>query len=175
MQEATYRRIVFSLKVISFGLPVLYCILAFLPIPTPLKPNLDQSWQYAISRAAEERLIFGKDIIFTYGPLGYLLAGSPLEQNVFVITVFRLAIYLGILVIAFIEIQKLNTTLNKITLGLIAVFILSLGVRAEFVIDYQILFIFLYLLSHDNLIAKSFRLWSLLLRNMSMKMRHAHR
>ena len=163
MQKSRRERIALSLRTIGFVLPVLYCLLAFLPIPTPLKANLDQSWQYAISRAAAEQFIFGKDIIFTYGPLGYLLAGSPLEQNVLAITAFRLSIYLGIIVIAFIEIQKLNTILKKITLALTVFFALLLGMRTEFIIDYEILFIFFYLLSLDNLVVQSVRLWSLLL------------
>jgi len=34
--------------------------------------HLDSSWIRAINLAIENNLIFGKDIVFTYGPLGYL-------------------------------------------------------------------------------------------------------
>ncbi len=35
-------------------------------------PGLDQSWLYALSYADQNHLQFGKDIVFTYGPLYYL-------------------------------------------------------------------------------------------------------
>jgi hypothetical protein len=35
-------------------------------------PGLDTSWQAAISVAAQRDLQFGKDVVFTYGPLGFL-------------------------------------------------------------------------------------------------------
>ena len=67
-------------KVLIFFL-YLYCFLAFLPQIAPVTTGLDPSWKYAISRAAVDQLIFGQDIVFTYGPLGHLIHGSPLEEN----------------------------------------------------------------------------------------------
>jgi len=36
---------------------------------------LDVSWQLVLEYAAKHRLQFGKDVVFTYGPLGYLFTG----------------------------------------------------------------------------------------------------
>lgn len=36
------------------------------------RPSLDASWEYAIYAAAHRGLHFGTDIVFTYGPLGFL-------------------------------------------------------------------------------------------------------
>lgn len=35
--------------------------------------GLDVSWMYGLHKANLERFVFGSDIVFTYGPLGYLL------------------------------------------------------------------------------------------------------
>jgi hypothetical protein len=36
------------------------------------RPGLDYSWQAALQLAAEHHLVFGREIVFTYGPLGFL-------------------------------------------------------------------------------------------------------
>ncbi|MBE9259370.1 hypothetical protein, partial [Dolichospermum sp. LEGE 00246] len=54
----------------------IYVFIASLPLPSPIQMGLDPSWSYAISQANQKQLIFGKEIIFTYGPLGYLITGA---------------------------------------------------------------------------------------------------
>jgi hypothetical protein len=45
--------------------------LAHMRLPlTPALPDLDQSWQQALSRALLQGLRFGRELVFTYGPLG---------------------------------------------------------------------------------------------------------
>jgi len=41
--------------------------------------GVDSSWQIAINLAFRDGLVFGKDIIFTYGPLGFLSTNLGLE------------------------------------------------------------------------------------------------
>ncbi len=43
--------------------------------------NLDDSWRYFLNVANPKGYIFGKDIIFTYGPLGYLCYMMNLPEN----------------------------------------------------------------------------------------------
>lgn len=45
--------------------------------PGPAGTNLDQSWRLGITLAARDHLQFGRDIVFTFGPLGYVLSGVP--------------------------------------------------------------------------------------------------
>jgi hypothetical protein len=43
------------------------------PIPSiTVESGLDTSWQLALHLSADQRLSFGRDIVFTYGPLGFL-------------------------------------------------------------------------------------------------------
>lgn len=44
---------------------------------SPVQPGLDASWKYGLSYLAGSQYVFGRDVTFTYGPLGFLL--NPLE------------------------------------------------------------------------------------------------
>ena len=49
----------------------------FLPLrPTPPFAHLDSSWALGLALAWEQGLVFGTDIVFTYGPLGTLVTGQ---------------------------------------------------------------------------------------------------
>lgn len=50
--------------------------LALIHLPLPPTTGLDPSWRMAIGYGAEHGWQFGRDIVFTYGPLGYLLAST---------------------------------------------------------------------------------------------------
>ena len=59
---------------------ILLGICAYLAIPTPLSqvaPGLDNSWISAFSFLTEMGLQFGDEVIFTYGPLGFLAHLQP--------------------------------------------------------------------------------------------------
>ncbi|MFM6246391.1 MAG: hypothetical protein ACKPFD_16975 [Dolichospermum sp.] len=137
----------------------IYVFIAFLPIPSPIKMGLDPSWSYVISQAVQKQLIFGKDIIFTYGPLGYLISGAVLPENFFQIIIFRWLIYLFLFIISIIRIVSLKNHLQQLLIGLSILFALFIGspvanVGLGMSTDYQILFILLIILSFDNFIKK---------------------
>ncbi|MEH2064109.1 MAG: hypothetical protein V7K50_17890 [Nostoc sp.] len=135
-----------------------YIFLAFLPLPVGVGVGLDPSWKYAISRAALEKFVFGKDIIFTYGPLGYLIHGSVLDQNFYVILLFRLIIELITFCISIATITNQKTKFHKILLSASIFFSYLFGLS----IDYKIIFALLMILSWDNIInKKNIRLWAL--------------
>lgn len=47
--------------------------LVIFTFPFPPTNELDASWRMVLAKAFEERLQFGIDIVFTYGPLGFLM------------------------------------------------------------------------------------------------------
>ena len=154
MQRATFGQYKFSPIVLCWIILLVYFFIAFIPIPDGIGVGLDQSWSYAISRAAADKLVFGKDIIFTYGPLGYLISGAALEQNVFLVAGFRFIVYVVLFVITFLKVIKLKTNLPKIALSLSIFLPVSTGLSS----DYQIIFIFIIILSEiDSLSSKSIR------------------
>jgi hypothetical protein len=138
---------------------LIYFFIAFLPLPFPTGIGLDQSWIYAISQAAQKQLIFGQDIIFTYGPLGYLITGATLNENFLQITIFRWLIYLFLFIVSILRIVTLKNPIQQLLIGLSIVSALFIGMST----DYQIVFIFLMILSFDIFFKKYPRLLSLLL------------
>ena len=57
---------------------LLWVAVAALPTPPALLGiGLDASWGYALNIAHTQHLVFGKDVAFTYGPLGYLTVPDP--------------------------------------------------------------------------------------------------
>jgi len=166
MQKATFAHFKSSRLCIAWVIIAVYCFIAFLPLPTAIKVGLDPSWQYAISRAAADGLIFGRDIIFTVSPFGYLINGAPLEENLFLITAFRVVVHLALFIIAIVRTARLETVIQKISFSL-SLFIAYWIGRSQsyqylfYFTDYQILFIFLIILSFDSFLKKSLRWWSL--------------
>ncbi len=61
----------------------------------PLGPaGIDPGWQWAINQAREAGHVFGRDIVFTYGPLGFLMMPMDLSNNLLVANTFHLGIQL---------------------------------------------------------------------------------
>ena len=58
----------------KYWLPLLLAALATAPtVYLALTGDIDSSWMCGIHKAKLLGLVFGRDIVFTYGPLGYLL------------------------------------------------------------------------------------------------------
>ena len=62
-------------------------ILAYLVVATfpnefrPIVPGLDPSWVYAINRLPYTDALFGRDVVFSFGPLGYLFFPLDMGSN----------------------------------------------------------------------------------------------
>jgi hypothetical protein len=68
-------------------------VLTFPPTFIAYGPGLDAAWVYAVNRAAADGLRFGRDIAFTYGPLGFVACPMDVGNNLAVATVARIALY----------------------------------------------------------------------------------
>lgn len=61
-----------------FILIYLWIALAVIPLPPQvLGTGLDPSWAYALNLAHVDSFVFGRDVVFTFGPLGYLFYPVP--------------------------------------------------------------------------------------------------
>jgi hypothetical protein len=56
-------------------------IASFPDLMEPVVPGLDPSWRYAINRIGSLGLRYGRDVVFTYGPLGYLILPRDVGVN----------------------------------------------------------------------------------------------
>jgi len=55
-------------------------------------PGIDPGWQWAANQAADAGLVFGRDIVFTYGPLAFLMVPLDVSSNLLVANIFLLAV-----------------------------------------------------------------------------------
>lgn len=55
---------------------------------------LDQNWVYALNFLANSSYVFGRDIVYTYGPLGYLLVPICYGHNLEASTIILLSLHL---------------------------------------------------------------------------------
>jgi hypothetical protein len=88
------------------------------------QPGLDPSWMWAINWLADSQFRFGRDVTFTYGPLGYLLYPANVGDHVLWSTVFRWAVT-GLTTLALFSLVRrrsvrfaLFTAVTAIALGL---------------------------------------------------------
>src|SRR5260370_19748966 len=61
-----------ALRVAIFLLIVWIALAVFPSVPFGIGSGLDASWGYALNLAHAQHLVFGQQIVFTFGPLGYL-------------------------------------------------------------------------------------------------------
>ncbi len=95
--------------------------------PTPLLKaggGLDLSWVQALHMAVASGLIFGRDILFTYGPLGYLFFPVGLNTMLWIeAVVFRITIhtlfYLSLLLLVLKNEHRLFTAVTLAVSGTI--------------------------------------------------------
>ena len=153
------------LTLISFFL-FWYIYFAFLPQPMPVNVGLDPSWSYGISQAAQNQLIFGKEIVFTYGPLSYLLTGAAIPDNFRSIVFFQWVVYSLLFIVSIVKSKTIENSVHRVFFVLIILNALTTGtpyIGVGFSTDYQILFIHLIILSFDSIFRKHSRLVSTLL------------
>ncbi|MBN3039158.1 MAG: hypothetical protein JW869_07085 [Candidatus Omnitrophica bacterium] len=88
--------IVFLIGIVGFGLCkkinnkasyiffyLVVFVFSFPAIAGPIKSGLDDSWRYALNYFFSHNIQFGKDVVFTYGPLGFLWHLRPVGNNLF--------------------------------------------------------------------------------------------
>lgn len=78
----------------------------------PVRPGLDPGWRYALNHLVNSPYLFGRDAVFTYGPLGYLLYPLDIGQNLIRGTIFRLVVHLIFAVVTISHIRRAASLTN---------------------------------------------------------------
>lgn len=99
--------------------------------------DLDNSWRFAINEAKEQGMVFGKDIIFPFGPYGsvYTRSYHPATDQLMVSSGFFLAACLSVLILFL-------TWNSPIIWQLLLIFFIAPG----FIMEEALLFLYLLLL-----------------------------
>lgn len=78
----------------------LYLLVAYWLIATfpgdylEIASGIDPSWRYALNYLTGSDVAFGRDVAFTYGPLGFVLALVPVESSLLYALLIRLVLHL---------------------------------------------------------------------------------
>jgi len=110
--------------------------------------GMDNSWQIGLTQAASQGLDFGRDVVFTYGPLGFL--ATPLlgiGHAGWIALVFAIAAQLAL---AIVVVSK-ATRLYGIVIGVVVAFLaLGLVLMVSDVLAYLALFAAVWLIDRDD-------------------------
>lgn len=68
---------------VAVAASVLLALFTFLQPGVSLAPGLDSSWAYGINYTFENNLVVGRDVYFTFGPLGFLEHTAPFNMVTF--------------------------------------------------------------------------------------------
>ncbi|WP_159475855.1 hypothetical protein [Dyadobacter sp. 3J3] len=131
-------------KITTDRILIFFSILLFLPKNLVDNPSggQDPSWKISINMALHQGLIFGKDWIFTYGPLGFLSTRIPTYVGVFPILlydIFLVGVLIYILAYTFKELNSLSKCL------IVPYFLVLISYNPEATFELFTLFVFLIL------------------------------
>ena len=55
-------------------------------------PGIDSGWQWVVNTASQHGWVFGRDVVFTYGPLGWLATPQDVGRHLVLANAFRIAL-----------------------------------------------------------------------------------
>lgn len=104
-------------KALPYFQVVLLIYVIMLTVPSLIidtRGDLDPSWRIGLHKAANEGLIYGRDIVFTYGPLGFLTIPIFVNKNLWVYSAaYILVIYALTAFGCSLYIRKMKANLGK--------------------------------------------------------------
>lgn len=107
----------------------IYGILTFPVFYSLMQNGIDSSWSYALNKFTEfNNFKFGPDVVFTYGPLGFLYSPMYINGNFVLATFIYIAMWTSTMIL-FYKLLKKNS--NNIYMILLSLFVLYLGGPAD--------------------------------------------
>ncbi len=80
----------------GIGLILVLSFITLRGIYLPLgPPGIDPGWQWAVNQAAQSGQIFGRDIVFTYGPLAFLAVPMDFSNNLVLGNIFLIIVQIA--------------------------------------------------------------------------------
>jgi len=140
----------------SFSLVIFFVSLILLfpsTLFSKIRTGLDPSWLIGLHLAKHYNFIFGEDIIFTYGPLGYFIAKLPIYVSKYQFFLLDTFLFANTVFVLHFSIKRLKSYLS-ITLLFFCVFLLgSLWINPSHLEKYVFLlqvFMLLHFVSTGN-------------------------
>ena len=113
----------------TLGWSAVYALLVISIFTLPLTPlvNLDASWRMALGYFYEHGMQFGRDVIFTYGPLGFIMSKTSSEVHFGSMLIGQLILALISAAVILRQGQRLQGNARFVFFG----FFLLFGIRYE--------------------------------------------
>lgn len=111
--------------------------------------GLDPSWQYALNRFTAQGYVFGKDMVFTYGPLGFLAYCMNEGNNVLVAIIMwvSLLVFHGYILYQYLFILKKSENSIVVAVSLLLYILSSTLLHIEYYLCYMALFALMLVLN----------------------------
>jgi hypothetical protein len=127
-------------SILKISLLILAAIATFPHLLPHFRDNsLDQSWVMGLNEAAKRGMVFGKEIVFTYGPLGFIDCPIDTGNNVSIAAKFRLVIYLLFLCSVALNAYHCRSFAVSSLYVFIFIAMTSMGSRINFLIERHLL------------------------------------
>ncbi|MFZ0926997.1 MAG: hypothetical protein WAN11_00240 [Syntrophobacteraceae bacterium] len=101
-------------QVFRFFLFAYIIVLAYPFYTLPLSTGIDASWVFALNHLVNSNLFFGKDVIFTCGPLGFLDWPQPIGSNLSIALTCHLGVWFLFAVMLFFGVIKRLFSLDQL-------------------------------------------------------------
>ncbi len=139
----------------SVAVYVAFMALAVLTLPDTLwgiTPGIDISWIIGLHLAADNGLVFGRDILFTYGPLGFLMFPLLINPWLWALSViFRDVTHIAFFMsLAAFSLHSENRMFNAVIIGVLAPAIEPFLLIGTFVYELGVAFVLTFYLFTRN-------------------------
>jgi len=137
-----------SKRIISISFfSVLIFLLSFKDSAVPITVGLDPSWVFALNYFFANNIPFGKDIIFTYGPLGCLFFAQPIKNNLLMgfiaVSILKFSFIASLLYLD--SILKRHHTFADRLLNLVIIFLMASIIALDLLFPFMtVTFLLLY-------------------------------
>lgn len=136
---------------------IVFTFFLLLSIPLNLitapSSGMEASWQIGLNMALHQDLVWGRDIVFTYGPLGFLQTRLSLYVTGLPIVLFSVSVWINVMFIFFYFLKECKLISLKdflVAIVVVVMFYYVVKIEVSTTLLYIILFHLLYSLKHST-------------------------
>lgn len=119
---------------------ILYGVLTAGVFYSRMGNGLDPSWQYALNKfMAFDHIKFGREVVFTYGPLGFLQSPMYINENFFIAVILYAVLWISIIVLFYKIVRDGRQSIYIIFLSFLLLYLGCPANAADLYFQYSVL------------------------------------